>query len=108
MLKRKKKKTGCQTLRLEAEPVLIAQDCGVDIVGYAGRVYQLGHGDTFYLNDVAVEQTFNMSIKKIKIGTELQYGIMCIEKVKGRHWWQFWKPKYWGARFMYVEKESQL
>lgn len=110
MFKRKNKKTDCETperLQMEIEPVVIAEDCGVKIAGYANRVYKLNHGDVFTLNDVAIEQTFNISIKKVKLGTELQYGMICIEKIKRRHWWQFWKPKYRGAKFMYVEKENK-
>ncbi len=106
MFKRKKKKTGCQTLRLESKSVLTAQDCGVDIVNYANRVYQLNHGDVFVLNDVAIDQTFHLSIKDIKLGEKMNQHFICTKKIRRRHWWQFWKPKYRGARFMYVEKEN--
>ena len=106
MFKRKKKKTGCQTLRLERESVLIAQDRGVELVGYANRVYKLNHGEVFVLNDVAIEQTFNLSVKDVKLGETMNQCVICIEKIKRKHWWQFWKPKYWGAKFMYVEKEN--
>ena len=109
MFKRKKKKMDCKMYKppqMEIEPVVIAEDCGIKITGYANRVYKLNHGDVFVLNDVAVKQAFNQSIKDMELGTEIQYGMICLEKVKRRHWWQFWKPKYWGARFMYVEKEN--
>lgn len=70
------------------------------------RLYALSHGDVFALNDVAIKQTFNMEIKKIKLGKKINDCFICIEKIKRKHWWQFWKPKYWGAKFMYVEKEN--
>lgn len=89
----------------EIEPILNIKDYGVEVTGYT-RTYQLNRGDVFYLNDVAVEQAFNMPIKKVKLGTELPYGVICLEKVKRRHWWQFWKKKYTGAKFMYVETEN--
>jgi hypothetical protein len=70
------------------------------------RLYALSHGDVFVLNDVSIEQTFNMTIKQIKLGKKINDCFICTEKIKRRHWWQFWKPKYWGARFMYVEEEN--
>jgi hypothetical protein len=92
MFKRKKKKTGCETpeLRKPTPP----------------RAYKLNHGDVFVLNDVAIEQTFNMPIKRIRLGETINQCFICTEKIKRHHWWQFWKPKYWGAKFMYVEKET--
>jgi hypothetical protein len=71
----------------------------------APRAYKLNYGDVFVLNDIGVKQAFGIPIKDIELGTKLQYGIVCIEKIK-RRWWQFWKPKYWGAKFVYVEKEN--
>ena len=108
MFKRKKKKTGCETPEsrtIEIEPVVIATDCGVELTGYANRVYRLNHGDMFVLNNVAIEATFNLSIKDMKLGV-INENFICMQKIKRKHWWQFWKPKYWGARFMYVEKEN--
>lgn len=70
------------------------------------RLYALSHGDRFVLNDVAIQQTFNMPIKKIKLGKKINDCFICAEKIKRKHWWQFWKPKYWGAKFIYVEKEN--
>ena len=70
------------------------------------RLYALNHGDVFALNNVGIEQTFNMSIKKIKLGEKINDCFILTEKIKGRRWWQFWKPKYWGAKFMYVEKDD--
>lgn len=71
----------------------------------APRAYKLNYGDVFVLNDVGVKQAFNISIKDIELGTKLQHGIICLEKIK-RRWWQFWKPKYIYAKFMYAEKEN--
>lgn len=70
------------------------------------RLYALNHGDGFVLNDVAIKQAFNMTIKKIKLGKKINEHFICTEKIKRRRWWQFWKPKYWGAKFVYVEKEN--
>lgn len=70
------------------------------------RLYALSHGDVFVLNDVSIEQTFNMTMKQIKLGKKINDCFICTEKIKRKHWWQFWKPKYWGARFMYVEEEN--
>ena len=70
------------------------------------RLYGLGHGDVFVLNDIAIKQTFNMTIKEINLGQKINDCFICLQKIKRKHWWQFWKPKYRGARFMYVEKEN--
>ena len=70
------------------------------------RLYLLSHKDVFVLNDVAIKQAFNMTIKEITLGKKINDCFICMEKIKRRYWWQFWKPKYWGARFMYVEKEN--
>lgn len=92
--------------RLELEPIVIAEDCGVKLMGYTGRVYKLKFGDVIFLNDMGVQQTFNMPIKKVQLGVKLQYDMQCMKKIKRRHWWQFWKKKYTGANFMYVGEES--
>ena len=88
------------------EPAVIASDHGVSIVGYNSRAFKLSNGDIFTMNDVAVQQTFNMTIKEIQLGQKINDCFICIQKIKRKHWWQFWKPKYWGAKFMYVEKEN--
>ena len=75
--------------------------------GGGTRLCTLYHGDVFVLNNVAIKQAFNMAIKQIKLGKKINDCFICMEKIKGRRWWQFWKPKYWGAKFMYVEKENQ-
>ena len=70
------------------------------------RLYTLSHGDAFVLNDVGIKQAFDMTIKQIKLGKKINDCFICMEKIKRRRWWQFWKPKYWGAKFIYVEKEN--
>ena len=70
------------------------------------RLYALNHGDGFVLNDVGIKQTFNLSVKAIKIGAVMNESFICTQKIKRKHWWQFWKPKYLGAKFVYVEKEN--
>lgn len=92
--------------RIELEPTVIAEDCGVSIVGYTPRLYQLKHGDIFTVNRVAVKKTFGMPIRRIKLGEKINQFFICMEKIKRKHWWQFWKPKYIGAKFMYVNKET--
>lgn len=89
------------------EPVIIADGCGVSIVNHAPRLFRLAHGDIFTLNHVAVKQAFGIPIKHIKLGEKINQFFICMEKIKRKHWWQFWKPKYIGAKFMYVEKENQ-
>ena len=84
---------------IDINSVAVTDNCGI-------RLYLLGRGDVFTLNDVAIKQTFNMAIKKIKLGKKINSRFICTEKIKRKHWWQFWKPKYWGARFMYVEEEN--
>ena len=71
---------------------------------YNQRLYKLERGDIFYLNDIGVEKQFGLSIKKLPFSQTLEPGIICLEKIKRKHWWQFWKKKYTGARFMYVGK----
>ena len=70
------------------------------------RLCALYHGDVFALNDIAIKQAFNMSVKQIKLGVKINDHFICTEKIKGRRWWQFWKPRYWGAKFVYVESGS--
>ena len=71
------------------------------------RLYLLNHKDVFVLNDVAINQAFKMTVKEITLGKTINDYFICTEKIKRKHWWQFWKPKYWGAKFMYVEKENE-
>ena len=71
------------------------------------RLYALSHGDAFVLNDIAIKQAFDMKIKQIKLGKNINDHFICTEKIKRRRWWQFWKSRYWGAKFMYVEKEVE-
>ncbi len=92
--------------QIELEPTIIAQDCGVEIVGYTPRVYKLHHGDIFALDNVAVKKTFGMKIKHIKCGEKINQCFICTEKTKRKHWWQFWKPKYVFANFVYIDKEN--
>jgi hypothetical protein len=92
--------------RIELEPTVIAEDCGVKIVGYTPRLYKLTHGDIFTVNRVAVKETFGMPIRRIKLGEIMNEHFICVEKIKRKHWWQFWKPKYVFAKFMYVEKDD--
>lgn len=70
------------------------------------RAYKLSDGDLFWFNDKFIEDSFKTSVKRLTLGKEVLPGVVCIEKTKRRHWWQFWKKKYTGARFMYVEKEK--
>lgn len=90
--------------RMEVEPMVIAEDYGCSIAGYSHRVFKLAHGDIFTVNHIAVKQTFGMPIKRIKLGKIMNEHFICMEKIKRKHWWQFWKKKYTGAKFMYVEK----
>ena len=73
---------------------------------YDNRLFKLERGDIFYLNDIGVEKQFGMPIKKLSLDKTLEPGIICLEKIKRKHWWQFWKKKYTGARLMYVGKDT--
>lgn len=88
------------------EPVVITDGCGVSIVNYAPRLCKPVYGDIFTVNYVAVKQIFGMPIKKIQLNEIMCRHFICIEKIKRKHWWQFWKSKYVAAKFMYVEKEN--
>jgi hypothetical protein len=111
MFNRKKKKTGVQTPEFrKPTPPPPVQQPGVMNDGewttHEGRVYKLRDGDIFWANDEYSRLRFNVSLEDLTVGEEVLPGIVCIEKVKRRNWWQFWKPEYRGARFMYVEKEN--
>lgn len=88
------------------EPEVIVADHGVSIMGYKPRIFPLTHGDTFVSNNVVVQQVFNLPIRKIKLGEIMNEHFICTKKIKRKHWWQFWKPKYVAAKFIYVEKEN--
>jgi hypothetical protein len=70
------------------------------------RIYELRFGDIFVLNGVAIKRTFKCRINKIKIGDKIDQYFLCMEKIKKKYWWQFWKPRYWGAKFMYLKEEN--
>lgn len=84
---------------IDLDAAAVKDNCGV-------RVFALSRGDEFTLNDAAIQQTFNMPIKKIKLGKKINECFMCTKKIKRRRWWQFWKPKYWGASFVYLGEEN--
>ena len=92
--------------RMEVESVVISEDCGCNVYIYTPRLFKLSHGDIFSVNHIAVKQTFGMSIRRIKLGKIMNEHFICMGKTKRKHWWQFWKPKYVFAKFMYVDKEK--
>lgn len=75
-------------------------------IPYNQRLFKLERGDIFYLNDIGVAKQFYISIEKLPLDKIIPPGIICLEKIKRKHWWQFWKKKYTGARFMYVGKDG--
>lgn len=83
---------------IDIEQAAVTDNCGV-------RLYFLSRGDVFVLNDVAIKQSFNISVKDIKLGTLVNGCFIFTQKVKRKRWWQFWKPRYWGAKVMYVGEE---
>ena len=93
--------------RMELEPTIIAEDVGISIVGYTPRLYKLNHGDIFTVCNVASKQVFGIPIRRIKLGEKTHNHFIFMEKIKRKHWWQFWKPKYTGVKVMYVEKENK-
>ena len=77
-----------------------------ELEGFQHRVYEIKCGDIIWVNETGVQDLFNMPIKRLPLGKRMEPSFICIEKTKRRHWWQFWKPKYVAAKFMYVEKEK--
>lgn len=75
-----------------------------ELDGFQHRSYRIQYGDIVWLNDVYVQELFNISLKDLPLGEKMKPGFVCIKKTKRKHWWQFWKKKYTGARLMYVEK----
>ena len=88
------------------EPVVITDSCGVSIVNYAPRCFELAHGDIFTLNNFTAKCVFGIPIRKINLNEIMNEHFICMQKIKRKHWWQFWKPKYVAVKFMYVEKEN--
>ena len=71
------------------------------------RVYQLRHGDVVCVNAEGFESCFKMKIKDINLCNQhFNPNFICVEKVRRKKWWQFWKPKYVAARLMYVEAQK--
>ena len=71
------------------------------------KYIKLSKGDTFVFNAKAIQKQWGINIKKLKVGATLPLDCICTKKIKGRRWWwQFWKPRYWGAKFMYLGKEK--
>lgn len=67
------------------------------------RYIKLSNGDTFVLNREAIKEVWGINIKRLKVGATLSLDCICTEKIKGyRRWWQFWKPKYIAAKFMFI------
>ncbi len=77
-----------------------------ELTNYEGRAYALKDGDIFWANDEWIQLGLNTTLKDVAPGKEVVPRIYCIEKTKRKHWWQFWKPKYTGASFMYIEQEN--
>ena len=76
---------------------------------YTPRVYQLRHGDVVVVNSVGFENCFKMKIKDINLHKQqFNPNFICIEKVKRKKWWQFWKPKYVAVKLMYVDKNVEV
>ena len=73
----------------------------------AERVYEIRCGDKFTLNNAAAKKMCGWSIKRLPLGERIYPGVICAEKVK-RRWWQFWKPKYVYAKFIYVREDTKL
>jgi hypothetical protein len=90
----------------ELDPKVITADYDANSIKYKPLVYQLRHEDIFIVNYIAFKKTFGMSIRKIKLNEIMSKHFVCMEKIKRKHWWQFWKPRYTGVKVMYVEKEN--
>ena len=92
---------------IRIEPVATPQDCYTSIEGDdTPRLFELANGDIFTLNNFTAKYVFGMPIRKIKLNDIMDEHFICMGKTKRKHWWQFWKPKYTFAKFMYVEKEN--
>ena len=76
---------------------------------YAPRAYQLRHGDVVVVNAVGFENFFKMKIKDVNFcGPQFDSNFICIEKIRRKKWWQFWKPKYVAARLMYIGENLEV
>ena len=77
---------------------------------YCPRIYHLRHGDVVVVNAVGFENCFKMKIKDIKLHKQQKFdqNFVCIEKIKRKKWWQFWKPKYVAVRLMYVGNNLEV
>lgn len=76
---------------------------------YTPRVYQLRHGDVIYVNEVGFENCFKMKIKDINLGDQhFDPNFICMEKIKRKKWWQFWKSKYVAVKLMYVDENMEV
>ena len=102
-----KKKTGIQTpeFRKPTPPPLSPMVMDV-VIGFEDRTYKLEDGDIFWANDKYLQLRFNTTLDDVCVGNEIFPNIICIEKVKRKKRWQFWKPKYTGVRLMYVANEN--
>ena len=75
---------------------------------YAPRVYYLRHGDIVCVNAVGFENCFKMKIKDVKLHKQqFDPNFICLEKIKRKEWWKFWKPKYVAARLMYIGEDVE-
>lgn len=76
---------------------------------YAPRVYQLRHGDVVVVNAIGFENCFKMKIKDINLCNQhFDQNFICLEKIKRKKWWQFWKSKYVAAKLMYVGENIEV
>jgi hypothetical protein len=87
-------------------PTVITKNMEFTLIGCGNQLQKFNHGDIIWLNEASIKALFNMLPKDLPLGEKIEPGFICIEKTKRHHWWQFWKPKYTGAKFMYVEKEN--
>lgn len=79
-----------------------------DTSSYVPRVYQLRHGDVVCVNAEGFENCFKMKIKDINLCNQhFDPNFICMEKIRRKKWWQFWKPKHVAVRLMYVERNME-
>ena len=84
---------------------LVAQDA---VQLPTSRVYEFHNGDVIYINSIGFEKCFGIKIKDINLCDQhFDPYFICIEKIKRKKWWQFWKPKYVAVKLMYVEHNME-
>ena len=66
--------------------------------------YPLHNGDIITVDSIRFEHAFGVKVNDVKVGKYFDPGFVLLTKIKRKKWYQFWKPKYFGARLMFVKE----